>query len=346
VDEVEEVEDRPQKKRGKKKSQKKKKGKSHALLFGILGAVAFLFLCSGGVGGLVWWKYFSGGSGDDLKYLPDNSQFVASIRVNELMTSEVFKELKREVPQIDQQTGANMSKEIGLGPEDIESVTIGGGGNFKDGIVVLRTKKAIDGRDLVGKIKNARYTETKVGKYVVQESQDFGAPAFCLVSKTLIIVGEKEPVRAVLMRDKKPTFSTNLQAAMTKVDFSKTIAFAVDIKASTSQPAGGGGLPFLGDKASMSAGMDKAQALVFQAKIAADMRLDLVLLCQDAKSAEDVKKVVDGFLVMGRNNQMIPKEFSDLLDIPIKTNGSTVTASKTIRVSPLIQAYKQKGNQR
>ena len=95
--------------------------------------------------------------------------------------------------------------------------------------------------------------------------------------------------------------------------------------------------------ASMSAGMDKIEALAFQAKIGADVRLDLVPLCPDAKIAEDVKKSLTDLLGKGRGSPMVPKELGDLFDIPIMANGSDVTASKTIKVSPLIKTYKQKG---
>ncbi len=338
--EGEEVEARPKK---SKKGKKRNKRRSPALLISLIGGgVAFLFMCCGGFGGLAWWMFFSDSLGDELKYMPNNSQYIASVRVEELLKSDVFKELRRETPELDKQMTAGMNKEMGLAMEDIEQMVTGGSGP-KDMIVVVRSKKALNAADLRSKNKNGTYTETKVGKYVMQESQGVGSPAFCVVDKKLLVLGDKEAVRSVLTRDKKPEFSKNMQAAMKKVDFSKTIAVAADIKSGTGKAnvRPGDAMQFLGGNANMFSGMDKAEALAFQAKIGSDVRLDLTILCQDAKSAEDMKKVIDGFLVLGRSNKQMPKELNDMLDINLKVEGANVTASKSFKVGPLIQTYKQ-----
>src|SRR5262249_49159729 len=155
-------------------------------------------------------------------------------------------------------------------------------------------------------------------------------------------LGETAAVRKVLTRDKKPEFSKNLQAAMKQTDFSKTVALAVDLKAGPSQPAAGAGdLAFLGGGANVLGGLDKAEALAVQTKGGSDVRLEVTILCPDAKSAEDMKKAIDGILVLSRGKQGMPKEFDDLLDIPLKVDGNKVTASKSFKVGPLLKAYKQ-----
>ncbi|MGH7226303.1 MAG: hypothetical protein ACRELF_24065, partial [Gemmataceae bacterium] len=128
--------------------RKKKKSKmSPALLWGLIGGGAFALLlgCSC-IGFGVWWFFFRGGiDGDDLKFMPSNCQMVGSIRVDEMMQSDVFKELRREIPEMEKGMKDDTSKEIGLSPEDIEKIVFGIGVNPDEDITfVVHTNKAVD----------------------------------------------------------------------------------------------------------------------------------------------------------------------------------------------------------
>jgi hypothetical protein len=320
--------------------KKKKRKKSRALLFGLIGGGCFglLLLCSG-IGGLAWWYFFTGGIDDDLKFMPANCQVVASIRFDQLLQSDVFKELRRDIPQIDQGMKASLNQDSGIATEDIEQMLFGVGANDQDVIVVIHTKKAVESRDIVSKIKGATYTEAKVGKYSVQEPQNALQPAICVVDKKRVVVGKKESLRAVLQRDKKPEFSKNLQEAIKATDFSKTVAFAMDAKAGRSNPAGGLGM--LGANKDVFGALEKTNGIAAQFKIGSDVRWEMTLLCQDAASAKDVKKLIDGFLVMGKNNKDMPQEVRDLMELNLKVDGNKVTGGNTFKVSPLIKTFKQ-----
>ena len=323
--------------------KKKKRKSSPLLLFGLLGgSCALLLVMCSGVGGLAWWYFFSGGIDDDLKFMPNNCRMVASIRLDQLMKSDVFQELKREVPDVSRaMSDADKSKELGLGVDDIDQIVVGVGTGPKDFIAVVHTKKAVTAAELRSKDPNVKYTESKVGKYLLLEPQDAFSPAFCVVDSKCILVGDKAAMRSVLSRDKKPEFSTNLQAAIKEVDFSKTIAFAIDTQSAASTLGGAADLGFFGGKNDMLSSLEKTTALAAQAKIASDVRIDLTLICKDAASANDIKKLIDGFLVMGRGNKMMPKEINDLLELHLKVDGNKVTGNNTFKVGPLIKAYKQ-----
>src|SRR5260370_28238790 len=71
------------------------------LLLGGFGLIIF------GCGGLALADYFffhfllgGGGIGSEQKYFPDRTQFVASVKVDEMLTSDSFKKLKNEVDEI------------------------------------------------------------------------------------------------------------------------------------------------------------------------------------------------------------------------------------------------------
>jgi hypothetical protein len=331
----EEVEERPRERR-----KKKKRKKSPLLLYGLLGGgCAFLLILAGGIGALAWWFFFSTGLDDDLKFMPNNCQVVASIRMDQLLASQVFQELRREIPQIDQGMKAGLNDESGIPTEDIEQIVIGANPNSQDLITVVHTKKAVEARDLRSRIKNSNYTETKIGKYVVHESQNVLHPTFCVVDKKRVVVGKKEVLQAVLQRDKKPEFSKNLQDALKQTDFTKTIAVAADTQVVHALP--GGGVPMPGAPNDVLGALGKTKAFSVQCKISSEVRLEMTLFCQDAAAANDVKKLIDGFLVMGRNNKALPKEVSDLLEWNLKVDGTKVSGGNSFKVGPLIQLAKQ-----
>ncbi|HTU91537.1 MAG TPA: hypothetical protein VMF69_15750, partial [Gemmataceae bacterium] len=216
------------------------------------------------------------------------------------------------------------------------------GTGANDSIFVLHTKKAIDAAQLRSQNPNVTYSERKVGKYLLQEPQNASTEAFCVLDKKRLVIGEKKALEAVLMRDKNPEFTNNLQEAIKQLDFSKTIAFAAD--AQSGRSAIGGGLGRFGPQNNIFGTLGKTRAIVAQAKIDADVRVTITLICEDAASANDVKKMIDGFAVMVRNSKSSPKEINDLLEWNLKVDDNKVTGSNTFKVGPLIKAFKQQQN--
>jgi hypothetical protein len=316
--------------------KKKKAKKSPVLLFGLVGAGCFgLLMCCSGIGGLAWWLWPSSFD-DDLKYVPNNCQIVASVRWDDLMQSEAFKQMKREFPEVNKELN-DSKKELGLSPDDIDQIVFGAA-NAKEFIVVIRTKKEVTAADLRSKDSKVKYTESKVGKYLLQEPQDSFNPAFCVVDKKRFLVGEKGALRAVLTRDKKPEFSKNLEAAMKEVDFKKTVAFAMDTQFVRSQASN---LGALGKQKDALGAFGKMNGVAAHLNVRSDVDIKMVILCQDTTTANDVKKMIDGFLAMGRNVPDLPKEASDLLNVDLKVDGKNVVGNKTIKIAPLIKVAKE-----
>src|SRR5262249_52872828 len=115
-----------------------KKRKNRTLLFVGLGCGALLLLtCLGGVGGGLLWWYLSSPIGDEMPYLPNSCEYVASIRVDQLLASGAFKQVENEVPQLKQAlAGGEAEKEIGLALSNVERVVVGGPLSNRDEPVV------------------------------------------------------------------------------------------------------------------------------------------------------------------------------------------------------------------
>ncbi len=327
--------------RPRKKPKKKQRGMSTALLVGLLaGGFGLLLLCSG-VGGLTWWYFSSSGSGEDLKYMPNNCQMIVSIHNDQIVQSAAFRELQLAIPAVEKNKLSDLRKEIGISVEDIERVFLGIGSSEKEVVMVVRSKKPIEVQEIISKVSNGNYSQSKVGKYVVHSSQDPANPSFCVLEKTRLLVGHKDTLHSVVLRDKKPDFTKNMEAAMNCVDFSNSLAIAVDVQAARSRSEIQRGLKLVGGAGQALTGLDKINAGGIQLQFGVDIRYDLALLCQDATSASDLKKVVDGFLTMGRNFPLAPKEMKDLMELNLKVEANKLTGYNTIKVGPLINLSKQ-----
>src|SRR5205085_3553362 len=76
---------------------------NRTLLFVGLGCGALLLVCMGlgGTGGFLWW-YLSSPLGDELTYMPANAEVIASVRLDQLLASDAYKQVENEVPQLKQ----------------------------------------------------------------------------------------------------------------------------------------------------------------------------------------------------------------------------------------------------
>jgi len=149
----------------------------------------------------------------------------------------------------------------------------------------------------------------------------------------MIIIGPAKTMETVLKRDKKPPFSANMEKAMKEADFSQTVAFVANtgelIPKQALEPVGGFPLDLKP--------LGKLTAVCGLVKASTGVTLNVTGLCEDGKSAEDVKKLVDAFMFIGKS--AVPpnmKSVTDLLD-QIKTahSGASVNAKVTITSSAL-----------
>jgi hypothetical protein len=320
--------------RPRRRRRKSKKRGAPTLL--ILGLVAGGLLLLGGGVGVGLWYFLSSPLGDEMKFMPDNCRSITCVRVDQLLASDAYQQLAREVPKVGQAAEADLEKEIGLPASAIERVVVGdqASGAAADHVIAVRTKQPVKTADLLAKIKRgSSFKESKVKGYTLHEADK---DALCVVDKKLVLYGTAKGLRAVLERDKKPTLSDGMQAALKAADLSQTVTVAVDLKAGGGRPSAPG-LP--GGGVDLDA-FRQAEGLVIQGKVKTDVTLNVIVLCKDAASAADVKKKTDDELAKLRQNPLLPKDLAAALDIKVTASGSKVTASTDIKVAPLIKTYK------
>jgi hypothetical protein len=333
-----EPDDRPRKK-------KKKKGGMLLPMLLIGGGVLGL-LCAGLVtGGLMWWFGFFGGINEELKYMPDGCQVVAEVHVDQLLNSDAFAQVKKEFPDIQKTIDQGNSQAGGIASSDLDQIVMG----FKDGeqVIVVRSKKSIKVDDIKNDMKKSdpkgEIKETKVGRFTMYETKSSNqfvpAQGFSLVDDRRVVLAKPDTLKAILTRDKAPDFSEGLKAAMAQTDFNASFAAAGSVK-DWKKGKSGGGSP-IGNVGGLDASYaDKVDGFAIKVNVRSDIDVSFTALCADAKTADDVKKLIDAGLVKAKNEKSVPSGFADMLDVQVNVSGSNLTASKTIKVAPIIKAYK------
>ena len=111
------------------------------LVIAVAGGLAGLFVL-----GFAAWALFAG-SANATRYFPDDCLVVGSANVDELMSSAVFQDMKKDMPGVESGQ-RDMEDELGLSPANISRMTFAMGGkltspNDADFVIVVYLKNAV-----------------------------------------------------------------------------------------------------------------------------------------------------------------------------------------------------------
>jgi len=203
----------------------------------ILGIAALLLLLIGG-GVLVAWKFLMpSGLTDELTYVPDNFDYIASVNVRTVLTSDLFQTLKKDIdegfPDFDNEM-KRVEKEFGIGVADIDRATVAGlyprphDRSEPEWVVVLKTRSAFELRDLFKGERFQNYEDNKVGSQTVRVFER-GRLAVCVADKkTILLSSRPDALQRVLRREKKAEIAPGMQEAMKKADFTQAATFVMN----------------------------------------------------------------------------------------------------------------------
>src|SRR5262249_54096854 len=121
-------------------------------------AIAIVLLLLLGAGGALWWWLAHGRRGltDELKYLPNHTQFVASLDVKTLVASPAYKEWLRAWPlKQRQQMERHIEAHLGLTIDAISRVTLGGLLRWESIVLVVKTNEEVQAGHLRRTITDA-----------------------------------------------------------------------------------------------------------------------------------------------------------------------------------------------
>jgi hypothetical protein len=342
--------------------------KKNKLLLPLLiggGVLGLLLLCCAPLGYFGYTYFFSAGLGSEQKYFPNDTQAVASFRVDQATSSDFYKQIKDTLKKggEDQFNEKNAEKNFGVPLSDIERITVAGSFTDNKLMIMVRTKKSIKGADVKGNLSGSFKTSTINGTEIYENDDDL-KESFCVVESNLVLLSPYKTLKAVIDRGKKPDLSDAMQAALKKADFSKTMAFAVNVKELVSKAGGdkkgtnGPSQDPFGRLVDMfgKGGPPEKQLEKFARKIESisgslDLKTDLTLQiqvdCKDNVTAEDIRKLTEASLVLlklfGDDSEDYPKEIVEdvTTNIKVSSSGTSASASGTIKGAPIV-AYAKK----
>src|SRR5262249_44305662 len=184
--------------------------------------------------------------------------------------------LYQRVTEKSRQRGAGAETHVfGIPESRISQVVLAVGlknGQF-DGITIVTMLKEIKPDDLKQRgAKGVVWKEEKVGKYTIYY-HDKGT--FCVPEDSIVLFASTDPLRKILQRDQKPTFSASFEKLINEADF----AYAVTTVA-VHQKNGEGHLPY-----ARSAGTKDLEGIVTHVEIGTDVSTKSIAFYNDPNSA-------------------------------------------------------------
>ncbi|MGE3803628.1 MAG: hypothetical protein AB7K24_03030 [Gemmataceae bacterium] len=264
------------------------------------------------------WYLFGSKASVLVRFLPDNTQLVVSLRTREVQASAAWQKFKeaapdliRQLDRVDTESGSNFLPE-----EDVEELLIGGSvRDFADGRPVLAFKcsKHVTAEEVLARLGVKEHEQATVGGVSLYEYtaaapvRRGGKPqvlAVCVPEPNILLGGKTSSVRAILERaGQPPEWSDELRSAMAEADFSAPLLLVADIKGIRGQ---------LGarEEARFLEGVDGAR---FQFNLGESIRARCQLFCSDDKKAEDLRDLIAGAVAMVKLAEHTPRELRELL---------------------------------
>jgi hypothetical protein len=286
--------------------------------------VALLVACCLAGGGFAAYMLMSGGSiGNDLRYLPDNSDFVTTMDVHGLWTSHVYESLKAN-PRIGQMVNQAMAQATNaIRPEDIGRVTFGGVVAGEQVCGVVHFMRPVTDADLT------TFSNSGVKKQVgsLQMTVERGM-AYARIDDRTFAFGSEAILPTVLQRGAAATLPPAVAAAMKEVDFSGHFALVLSTATLKNIPQSANTAGIL---AMIPGGADGVRAVALQSDLDRDIRMKAAVICKDGKTADDLKKMADGGLAMVKANPNLPPPAGKIINsVSVSNSGNVVAANATI----------------
>ncbi len=301
-----------------------------------------------------------------LKYLPDGTNMLISIHFQEVHDSPLYQNLKKELPDFSKGE-EGFAGEAGVRPDNMAQVTMAGNvtgkGDEGQPTVIIQTRNAVAAEKVKEAMKPQKFQkdfkidEIKVGEYTIYDpsyhfqyeppgAKAFHAEAFVVVESNLVLESRNvDGLKKILQRGKPVELSETMQGLLKDADASKTLLYAIDLKAVAADEqflkALQGQLgPFLANNGDL---LKQFESLAVDASLKDDDAvLRATLACKDAAAAADAKKMVEGAQVMVRKLiETLPGAAKNVAQsvgsIAVTAEGAKVKADGKVKVESLVK---------
>jgi hypothetical protein len=302
-----------------------------------------------------------------LKYLPDGSNMLISARFQEVHDSTFYQNMKKEMADFSKGE-ESFEIETGISPSNLARVTVGGNiagkGDEGQPTIVFQTRNGVTADDVRQKMKPRSYQkefkidEIKVGEHTIFDptfhfafaqapTATIHGQAFVVAESNVVIESRNvEGLRKILGRGRPAELSAIMQSALKDADDAKTLLYAIDLKALTADDQFAKDMqrqfgPFLGGAANAEM-LKHLESLALEGSLNGDDAvLRATLVCKDADTAADAKKVAEGGEVALRQVMQAmprtPKELADSINaVKFTVDGSKLQAAGQVKVDPVV----------
>jgi hypothetical protein len=276
-----------------------------------------------------------------LMYLPDNAFVIASFTPADVLSSNMFKLLVKEIPDI--QKGLDeFKKESGFLLSDIARVTIGLNQLEAPGAVLIVDMVEPISLALlkanIKQLKNLAFKEEKVGNFnYATATGPFGELiGFGLVTEKRFVTGPSaETVRAVLSRGGEAKLAGGMTEMINTADFTSNGVFLADASGINPQAKAS-----IGNKLGpLALFVNAIQAMDIQVQIADNASLNLAAKCVDANTAITLTGMLDALLKQASADNPEAKMLAD--NVKMSNDGTVAKFSLAIKADDIIAGMKR-----
>ncbi len=301
-----------------------------------------------------------------LKYLPDGSNMLISARFQEVFDSTYYQNLKKELADFSKGE-ESFEIETGITPSNLGRVTLAGNiagkGDEGQPTIVFQTRNAVTADDVRQKMKPRSYQkdfkidEVKVGEYTIydptfhyafaQTPSTMHGQAFVVVESNVVVESRNvEGLRKILQRGRTAELTATMQSALKDADEAKTLLYAIDLKAITADEQFTKDMqrqfgPLFGGAGNVEM-LKRLESLSLDGNLSGDDAvLRATLVCNDAVTAADAKKMAEGCQAVLRQVVQVmpraPREIADSINaIKFTVDGSKLQAAGQVKVDPAV----------
>ena len=285
-----------------------------------------------GTGGGDWaaWIFLFAphGLGDDARFLPDDSDVVATIDVKGISNSAAGQKLKTAVTDMFGSALSQMPRDAKLKLDDIGRMTLGVNLRANQAAGVVHLTRPFIEDDLAGK---DTLTKKTVGSHQMLIRERV---AVCLIDSQTVAFGDEATLQKVLERNGLPKFFDEVSAGLGEANFASSLAIVVSARRAVEAASSAAPMAAPGGLGPELAAM---RTIAFQADAASDFRFQLAVVFKDSTTAANFANDAETNLSAAKSSHgLMPVAAAKVLDtVRISSSGSVVRASASIDVDTI-----------
>jgi hypothetical protein len=275
----------------------------------------------------------------DLKYMPANADMLLGVNISEIMNSQSLTDVLQVFPELQMLSQNNLdpTNKLQVMAADFGSLLVGGdmdkGMKGKGMVLVAQINNPQSLDQIIEKVA-AESKSITIGTHTVYQNPN-GKEGMARVAPNKIVYGEMNVLATVLVADKAPVFSREIQQGLSDINAGDTMFVLLNGKKLPKNNAAIAGIGNPDDG-------PPPQTIVMSAKVARDVSLKLVAHFADPQEAMLVKEKLDqGLQDAKKNAGALGAELGNLLDsIQGEIDGSKVAVSLRFEAGPVAKMAK------